>query len=194
EGRDVYGEQNTIDIDNAIRRSQVELAHYELKQGMLRLDEQRAVDDDAIERVLQTICAIANNGPDRTGTILIGVSDKPADTARVQSLDGVQPRKVGSARDVVGVLREAVALGESPEHYVARWKTAISQSPLSEPLKTDVLSSLSFNDYYGLGVLVISIPRQRGLSFYGEDVYWRNGDSTMKAEGAKRIADIASRF
>lgn len=194
ENRDVYGDQSTIDIDNAIRRSQIELAHYELKQGMLRLDDKRSVDDAAVERVLQTVSAIANNGKNRAGTVIIGVADKPADASRISELDSVVTHKVGSARFVVGVAREAKVLGETVEAYVARWKVAISDSPMSEPLKSDVLSALTFNDYYGLGVLVLSIPAQKSISFYGDDVYWRKGDSTQRAEGAKKVAELAGRF
>lgn len=193
-GRDVYGEQSPLDIENIIRRSQIELAHYELKQGLLRLDEARTLDEDVIDQVLRTVCAIANNGKNRTGTILIGVSDKPADAERAKRLDGITPREVGPARLVVGVAREAKALNETVEAYVARWKLAIANSDLSEPLRANVLSSLTFNDFYGLGVLVIPIPGQQQLSFYKDEVYWRKNDETVEAASNKEVAKLAQRF
>lgn len=193
ESREVYGENSTTDIDSAIRRSQIELPHYELKQGLLKLDHSRAIDTGVLEKVIKTICAIANNGKNRTGSILVGVTDNDADAAKVKHLDGIELHKVGS-RFVVGVKREAAILGERPEEYFARWKHAIRNSALSQPLRDNVLSSIDYNDYYGLGLIVINVPTQLALSFCGDDVYWRNGDETVKAADAKTIADLALRF
>ncbi|WP_396668133.1 DUF262 domain-containing protein [Microbacterium sp. R86528] len=193
EREDLYDDHGITAIDDMLKLSMIELAHYELKQGMLRLDETRSLDDDAVKRVMRTICAIANNGRDRSGLIVVGVSDRPAHTARIVELDNVETRRVGM-RDVVGVSREARALNESVEQYVARWRHAIEHSPLSEPLKSDVLSSIAFNDYYGLGVLLIRIPRQEQLSYYGDEVFWRRNDETIAAGGAKKAVELAGRF
>ena len=193
EPREIYGANSTTDIDSAIRRSQIELPHYELKQGLLRLDSSRAVDSGTIEKVIKTICAIANNGRGHTGSILIGVTDKDADAAKIKQLDKVEPRKVGS-RLVVGIKREATVLGEPPEQYFARWKHAIRNSALSDPLRSSVLSNIDYNDYYGLGLIMINVPTQSSLSFFDGDVYWRDGDETVKAADAKTIADLAVRF
>ena len=76
EARSTYGASSTTDIDSAIRRSQIELPHYELKQGLLKLDRSRAIDQGVLNKVVNTICAIANNGKDHGGSILIGVTDK----------------------------------------------------------------------------------------------------------------------
>src|SRR5262249_261137 len=147
------------DIDSTIRRSEIELPHYELKQGLLRLDAARKEDPDIISQVINTICAIANNGKNRSGTVIIGVADKDADDTRVKILDKIEPRKVGS-RHVVGVKREAILLGLKPEDYFTKWKQGIQNSKLSSPLKEAVLSSMDYNDYFGLGVILIRVPPQ----------------------------------
>ncbi len=108
---DIYGDFGAYDIDEALRRCEIEAQHYEVKQGMLRLTDDRPLDGTVLARVVETICAIANNGPDRSGTVLVGVADKEADAQRVEDLYGVAPRRVGR-RSVVGVRREADALGE----------------------------------------------------------------------------------
>lgn len=84
-------------------------------------------------------------------------------------------------------------MGQSVEDYYARWKHAIRNSDLSEPLKSDVLSSMDINDYFGMGVIAISVPPQSDLAFYGDEVYWRDGDATTAAVRAKKI-DLQKRF
>ncbi|MFE7336131.1 GmrSD restriction endonuclease domain-containing protein [Streptomyces griseus] len=193
EPRDIYGDHSTVDIDAIIRRSEIESPHYELKQGILRLDKRRSIDKAAMNRVMETICAIANNGQERSGTILIGVADKSADVARIKELDGVEACPVGK-RSVVGIQREARSLGESPEQYFARWKEAIRSSGLSRPLRDSVLANISYADYFGYGVVVIRIPSQRDVSLVGEKVFIRSGDETIQVTEASRMLEIGKRF
>lgn len=189
----IYSNHTTVDIDSVVRRSEIELANYELKQGLLTLADKPKIDSEIIDKVVKTICAIANIGPHSTGKIIIGVTDKKADAERIKKLDQIEPKKIGK-RLVVGVNREAKRLGISPEQYVSKWKDGIKKSSLTVELRDSVLSNLDFNSFYGLGVIVITIPPQQTLSYVGDDVYWRNGDSTEMAVGAKQIAGIANRF
>lgn len=189
----IYSNASLIDIESLIRRSEIETPRYELKQGMLDLFGTRSVNQDLLDRIVKTICGIANCGPESDGVLLIGVTDKDSDVARVKDLDGVSARAVAN-RFVVGITREAKQLGETVESYVGRWKTAIRSSELSSQLKGDVLASVDYNDYYGLGVLVLRIPRQTSASFVGDTLYVREGDETKKVESAPAIANVVSRF
>ncbi|MFJ6791208.1 GmrSD restriction endonuclease domain-containing protein [Streptomyces angustmyceticus] len=193
EPRDIYGDHTTTDIKVTIMRSEIEAPHYELKQGMLRLDGNRKVDVNLQEKILCTICAIANNGPGRSGTILIGVADKPADVERILFLDGIKARPVGR-RFVVGVRREAEALGETTEKYFARWKELIRSSDMTRSLRDDVLASLSYSEYHGLGVIVIKIPGQRDVSLLNDKLYIRSGDETVEVKEMSRMFEIGKRF
>lgn len=189
----IYSNHSTVDIDAAIRRSEIELADYELKQGLLSLSDERKIDEALVEKVLKTICAIANNGKGRSGRVLIGITDKDADAERIRKIDGIAARVVGR-RKVVGVEREAKYLGLSTEQYVAKWRDAIKAAPLTPSLRDAVLSSFDYNSYFGLGVLILVVPPQSELSYYGGKVYWRNNDSTVEAESAEQIVTIAKRF
>lgn len=189
----IYANHTTIDIEAVIRRSEIELGSYELKQGLLELVPGGGVDPGMIAKVAQTIGAIANNGPNAGGKILIGVTDRPAHAKRVQEIDGTQPHKIGK-RFVVGVNREAVRLGLTVEQYFTMWKDGIKKAGLSDALRDAVLSNMDFNSFFGLGVIVITVPPQSELSYVADQVYWRSGDSTELADTPKAIAGIAKRF
>jgi predicted HTH transcriptional regulator len=157
------------------------------------LDDTRTEDARVLERVIHTICAMANNGRNRAGTIIIGVADKDADASRIKHFDGIEPRKVGS-RFVVGVKREAAVLSQRPEEYFAKWKHAIQHSELSSPLKEDVLSNMDYNDYYGLGLIIITVPPQKALSYVNDVPYWRSGDETKAVADYKKVVELGARF
>lgn len=189
----IYGNHAIADIDSLLRRSEIEQSEFEFKQGILSLGTDRNIDPGILQKIHETICAIANNGPQRAGKLIIGVSDKSADTDRITQLDKIAPRRVGR-RDVVGITREARTLNISTEDYFIKIKESIKQSPISEPLKTSVLSSIDYNPYFGLGVIVITIPPQYDVSYYDDRLFWRVSDSTTETKSAKEVASIAKRF
>lgn len=190
----VYNSHSSVDIESLIRRSEAELASYELKQGILALDNARGIDDNIFSKVINTICAMANNGKSNgiAGKIIIGIADKTADFERIKTLDGITEQKIGN-RYVVGVSREIKILKITPEEYVRKWAEAIRKSKLSEPLKSQVLSNIDWNDFYGKGLLIISVPEQKDISDIDDVFYWRDADNTKEAIG-KQISAITKRF
>lgn len=190
----VYGQVTSADVDAIIRRSEIEHASYELKQGILTLAPvNRGVDDEILAKISRTVSAIANNGPRSAGTLLIGVADKESAVQRVREIDVVEPRKVGR-RWVVGVRREADALGKSVEEYFALIKEGLRTRGLEEPLRSSVLSAASYVEYFGLGVVVLEIPQQAAISFVDDRLYYREGDDTMEATDARRVQAVTGRF
>lgn len=190
----IYKAHSTLDIEGLIRRSEAELAFYELKQGILKLDEKREVDPNIFGDVIKTICAMANNGKSNgvAGKIVIGIADKKADAIRVQKLDGIKKHLIGN-RYIVGVARELNILNITPEQYIRMWADEIRKSKLSEPLKSQVLSSLDYNEFYGKGLFIITIPEQDDVSDIDDNFYWRDADNTKEAKG-KSISILTKRF
>ncbi|EMO7185604.1 DUF262 domain-containing protein [Pluralibacter gergoviae] len=192
----IYNSHNTIDIEDILRRSEIELANYELKQGLLTLGGKRGTERGIHEKIFTTICAIANIGKGNKngiiGKLLIGVTDKTEDALRVKALDNIDAHVVG-LRSVVGVKREAEKLNISMEEYYRRFCDKLKQSNLSEPLKSQVIGLIDYNDFYGYGVIVITIPVMTSYSSYNGDIYYRSADNTKKATVIE-AADIATRF
>jgi len=192
--QEVYSNPAALDVDSMIQRSSIEMPNFEFKQGALKLYKQREVDENVFRQVIETICGMANIGPDDSGHILIGVADKSKDADRIKALDKVSP-KIVAQRHIVGVAREAKCLGLTTEQYFAMWRDRIRRSELSEHLKSDVLSGLRFNEYYGLGVIIIRVPAQKGVSYVGDRMWVRKADETIDITGnAKEVAGIVGRF
>ncbi|WP_284720394.1 GmrSD restriction endonuclease domain-containing protein [Polyangium sorediatum] len=191
------GAGTIIRFENAIRRSKVETSTFECKQGLLALDDKRKPAPGLLEKIVETVCAIANTaviGPDGfTGALFVGVADKDADVRRIENLDGVQAHRVGS-RYCVGVDRELVHLGIDMEAYKRRIVSHISSSNLSQPLKTAVLSNVDCITYKGLSVICIWIPTQRAVSAVDDVVYVREDSNNKKVEGLTQTQAVMSLF
>ena len=180
-------------FENTLRRSRVETAAFECKQGLLNLSGTRDLNTNLADRIVETICGIANTGPDYSGALFIGVADKTTDKERIEALDHITSVDVGQ-RYVVGVDREATILGIDLETYKNRIVQKISYSRLTNPLKSEILSTIDCISYRGLSVVCIWIPKQAQLSLLNDEVFFREGSSTKKANGYTEMMTIRSRF
>ncbi|WP_321829552.1 GmrSD restriction endonuclease domain-containing protein [Thalassovita sp.] len=187
-----HGAGVILDFENSIARSKTETARYEFKQGFLRLDSEREQDPNILTTILETICGIANAGPDADGFLYVGIADKEAHASRIKELDDVEPINVRHV-SVVGIEREAKILGKSLDDYMRILVDHIQGSALSEPLKTMMATSIDTVSYKGLEVVRVRVPAQASMSFIGEEAFLRTGSSTHKASGPQ-IAAISEKF
>lgn len=188
-----HGIGSAIQFENAIRRSRIETAAFECKQGLLPLATPRVENGGLLDRVVETICGIANIGAGSNGAVFIGVADKVGDKKRVEELDGIQAAALG-ARYVVGVDREAKEMGTSVEQYVRKIVTRIAQSKLSEPLKTAVCANVDTIVYRGHSVVCLWVPTQKRPSDVGDQLFIRVGSETRRVEGLKQTQAVMALF
>ena len=182
-----------IRFENALRRSRVETAAYECKQGILNLDASRSANQTLLDNLVETACGIANLGPQSHGAIFIGVADDSDAKLRIEHMDSIRALEVG-ARYVVGVDRELPHLGISLEAYKRRVVDHFAHSALSEPLKTALLGTIDCIDYRGHSVLCIWVPSQRRVSDVGDIVFARHGSSTNRVVGLRAVEAVTARF
>jgi hypothetical protein len=182
-----------IRFENALRRSKVETAAYECKQGLCSLAANRTLNAELMDRLVETACGIANIGPHSGGAIFIGVADNLETAERVRALDNVEVLSVG-ARYVVGVDRELAPLNQTLDAYKQRVVAHFRNSGLSEPLRASLLGHIDCIDYRGMSVLCIWIPSQRSVSVLDDRVFAREGSNTVRPEGFSAIQAVAARF
>ncbi len=182
-----HGSGLSLDFENSIRRSKVETSRYECKQGYYDLSNNRVLNNQLYTDLINTMCGIANCGPDADGYIFIGVVDGIKDSNRVKQLDKIEPVSINN-RYVVGIDRELLIEGIDMDTYINRIIASIKESDLSEPLMTQILSSIDLIDYKGYHVVRIRIPRQKELSFVGNSSYVRVGSNTVRLEGPQLLS------
>jgi len=191
-GKVAFGIRRELDISNTLRRSEIETPSFEMKQGILRLSNDRALDESTFDKVIATASAIANIGPRSQGMIFIGVADKESDADRITELDGIEPTKIGH-RWIVGIDREAKVLGFNAERYFHTWRDKIDQADLTQALKSDLLGAMDLVLLGDKHLLLLNVPTQKAVSVYRGKVFTRDGDQTREASIEASLA-MAARF
>ncbi|MFE4913740.1 DUF262 domain-containing protein [Streptomyces sp. NPDC056652] len=170
-------------LERILQNSVTEQLLFELKQGLLTLGETREFDEGSWEKILRSITAIANTGPDNTGYLVIGVADSEKDVRRIRQLDGIDPVKSRSGRfDVVGIGREAAVRGESLKSYFDWVSDRLAGSDLAPDLRRRVASGISLVDYHDRAVILVKIIPSPEPSFYKNVMYERSGSGVKVVE------------
>lgn len=165
-------------LERVLANSVTEQSLCELKQGLYALSErQREFDSKAWDKILQSVTAIANDGSNSTGYLIIGVADNADDAARVEKLDDVQSVEYRGF-SIVGIDREARVRGETLKDYFDWISDKISGSELQDNLRAQVASSMSLADYHGRAVIILKIQCADGPFFYKGNIFERRGSGT----------------
>ena len=187
-----HGPGLAIDFENSLRRSRIETPRYEFKQGLVELVDNPAFNSELLNRIVNTICAIANLGPNSEGFIYLGVADVVSDAERIKAIYGTEYLAI-SDHYVVGIDREVQKMKLTIERYLEKIVEHFRKSELSEPLKTQVLTQIDTVTYKKYTIVRIKVPTQSAISFVGDEAYTREGSQTIKIEG-KKIVAVSSLF
>ncbi len=179
------------EFENLLKKAGTEAASYDFKQGFHRLDDKKNFDEGAFNKVLETICAIANLGKGKVGYILIGVCDKESDANRVKELYNVKALKVGQFY-VTGVTHEAEN-HTNMDKYHQFLSDLINRSSLSEHVRIKVASNITSLRYKEKDVFVIRIETGNEACFLGDNMYKRVGAQTLLVKG-QEVLQIGKLF
>lgn len=182
-----HGAGLALDIENSLRRSRLETARYECKQGILNVDHAKKINKKVFEKLIHTICAMVNIGPNTNGYFFFGVADTLEDAQRISEIYKEGYEQVGN-RYIVGVDREACALGISLEQYIDKIVHHIRNSELPVSLKTPILAKIDIVEIRGKTIIRVNVPAQNEVCFVGEDAYIRDNTETRLATAKELIA------
>ncbi len=90
-----HGAGLALDVENSLRRSRLETSRYECKQGILNVDHIRKINIKVLEKLVNTICGMANIGPDTSGYFFIGVADTLEDAEKIAQVYGIKYEQIG---------------------------------------------------------------------------------------------------
>ena len=188
----VHGGNREMDLRNLLRRSKIESAHFELKQGLLSLQDGTTPDAHLPTKINETIVGIANNGFSYDGAIVIGIADSDKCARRVKEKHGIDAKNQ-DGHLLIGVEREAKSLSISLEAYFQKWRNNIVNSGMSEALKNSVVNKMAICEIGEFSLLLIPVPPQSEPSFLDGKLYVRKGDQTIEGTAADTLS-IARRF
>lgn len=184
-----------LDFENYLWRSKVEAPMYDYKQGLYSLDtKDRKINEEMFEKIYQNIAAFANLGKGKKGYLFIGVTDKEADTVKIEQIDKISKVPRVGTFGVVGLEREAKLKGVTLDQYISSITQKIRESKLPDWLKLKVNTSITPITYKGFTLLMIEVVAGNEPVWYKDNLYIRDGASCKELKGGSEISSVFGLF
>lgn len=181
-----------LQFENLLSNSFTEQPVYDFKQGVLLLDGRDQLDNEAIEKILETLVGIANISPGTTGYVIIGVADNQTTANRVRNLYEVSSTLYRGFH-IIGVAHEASKLGRNLDQQFQWLADLIAGSAISEPLRSYIRNHLKLIRYYDKAVFVLQTRAQNQPSHFDGKYFDRSG-AQLKEILPVDFSDLFARF
>lgn len=181
-----------IDLENSLRRAKYEANRYEFKIGICKLSNKPGFDENIVPKIVKTATAISNLGPESDGYIYLGVADNKDSAERIKALHEIEPIQIGDCY-FTGLESDLRILNIDLEQYIRKLIAIIRDQPVSDNIKTSLVSSLDHATYKGRPFVRMRIPKQTELSEFSGRYYIRRNSETEELSSPEAVAQ-ARRF
>lgn len=179
-------------ISNLLTQSKLEQPCYDFKQGFANLSSPDKVDEKCFDGIIQTIAALANQGPKSVGYIIVGIADKKS-TADHHKKVSKQEYSELSGHYITGVDFEAEKICKTLDNYQLHIVQKIQNSSLESAVKIQVLNDIRFVAVYNKHCFVIKVKDIGRVTHLNDKFFVRSGANTIEAKGID-VINLATRF
>ena len=149
---------------NIINRSRTEQVMYDFKIGFVELGKTK-IEVKIVEKVLKTLTAINNVGPNKVGYVIVGIADDEED-AKVYAEKYIDKYYMEGNFAVIGVEHDARATGMNLDRYTHTVKEYIKNSNmLSEDYKQHLLTNMKTPLLYGHQLFIFKTEFDKPTTF-----------------------------
>ncbi|MFV2013371.1 MULTISPECIES: GmrSD restriction endonuclease domain-containing protein [unclassified Micromonospora] len=191
-GRDLLLEPNEARVQRLLKAAVAEQSLFEMKQGLHNLDQEAKLNGRLLDRVLQTVSAIANEGPKVTGYIVIGISDDQLDAERVKAVHGTKAVRHDDFY-VTGIDHEIPWHGGSLDGYLTFLTEYIKNSDLDPELAANVMRQMRPVRFHGKTLILLPVSTLDRPVTYRDSWYERLGSNTHEVS-PRNVGRLFARF
>jgi hypothetical protein len=190
--RDLMLEANEARVHQLLNAALAEHSLFEIKQGLHTLDVAGEFNVRSFERILQTMSAIANEGKDSVGYLMIGVADDLQDARCIHRLSGLEVIKEREFY-IVGVDREFDRHEGTLDGYLLFLTAKLRDSKLEPDLVSNILREMRPVKVSGRTIILMPIRSLQQPVTYQDKWYERQGSSTVEVS-PRDVGRLFERF
>ena len=174
-------------VKNLISRSSTENTNYDFKIGLHRMHGVGEFDETCLQKIIRTLTAMANQGRDSVGYVIIGVADDEADAEKFESFYKKKPLLYKDYY-IAGVQEETLRYYNSPEAYRNTIENKIKSNTWIEKRYTEqILRNIDFVKYSDRTLIVLRIHNEGEAIKFDGKYYERQGTHTREVTSEAQL-------
>lgn len=182
----------TLEFENILNKSRTEQNLYDFKIGFVPY-KGTTIDSAVIEKVLKTLTAINNIGPNKVGYVIVGVADNQKDAQKYADLYGFKYETLNDLA-LCGIDHDASALGMSMDRYTHTIKEKIKgNAQIPEAYRQHILTQMKVLTIYGNHMFVFKTCYSDVVMF-GDDYFLREFSDVKKLEKSEYPSMFANYY
>jgi len=180
-------------FENILMQSSTEQSLYDFKVGLHPLVATGGtLNQETFSKIIKTLTAMANTLPNSTGYCLLGVADKKLTAEKYKEIYASDCVSYSNFF-VTGINSEAKKYHGDIDKYFTKITQLISQEPLSDRDKDNILRSILNVNYFDKTVIILKIESGNSPSIYDGKYYVRHGSNISEVK-AEKFGELFSRF
>lgn len=170
------------ELENLLMQSTTEQGAFEFKQGFHRLTENSEFDSGMAGKIVKTLAAMANDGPESTGYVLVGIADDAKASEKVSVTYGTQSKAYENFY-VSGVDGEIGKNYTNSDAYLKKVVSEIKKQQSPTEFINSTVRNVQLIKYYGKSVLVFKTPERDNPIDFEEKFFERHGNEVIEVKG-----------
>lgn len=171
---------------NLLSSSQTENTNYDFKIGFHHLEGKGDFNQGLLKKVVKTLAAMVNQGPESVGYVVVGVADDKEDAKRYESYYGKQSRQYKGFY-VTGVQDEAKKY-KSHDLYTKYIKDQIKAvTEVDESFRSLITRNMDYIRFYDRSILIFRVYNEGQPVKYDNKYFERNGSHNTEVTDEKLI-------
>ena len=173
-------------LRNLLSSSQTENTNYDFKIGFHQLEGKGEFNHSLLQKVVKTLSAMINQGPDSVGYVVVGVADDKDDAKRYETYYGKQARQY-KGFFVTGVQDEASKYKNHDLYtkYVKDQINAVSEVDTS--FRSLITRNMDYIRFYDRTILIFRVYNEGHPVKYDGKFYERNGSHNTEVTDERLI-------
>lgn len=171
---------------NLLSSSQTENTNYDFKIGFHHLEGKGDFNHALLKKVVKTLTAMINQGPESVGYIVVGIADDKEDAKRYETHYGKQARQY-KGFFVTGVQDEASKY-KSHDLYTKYVKDQINAvTEVDSSFRSMITRNMDYIRFYDRTILIFRVYNEGQPVKYDNKFYERNGSHNSEVTDEKLI-------
>ena len=143
------------------------------------LDGSGKLDEGLFEKIFKTLAAMANQGRNAVGYVIVGVADDAKTAARIEDLHGIKPVRY-QRFFITGIEHEANEMPKKLDSYFLGITQRLSATQMSAWAKAQIGRDIRLIKYFEKSLVVLKVEAGHEPCDFQGKYYERNGPNVSE--------------
>lgn len=166
-------------LETILQQSKTEQTNFDFKISFYNL-ETANWNDSVLNKIIKTLTAMANNGKNSIGYVIVGVADKKEDAEKLHNINHDYTSIEYNGYYITGINYDIDIYGKGEDKYFQYITNKINTIKFSQEYKDYILRNVKFLKYGDKMVMIFKVEGLNSPGLFEDNYYQRAGSNVVE--------------